>query len=70
MGMSKRLINRRQFLTRTGSALALGAVNGVLSPSVARAAARGRPGGHVHFTREHTETNSMDGAIKSGIRVA
>ncbi len=37
--MSKRLINRRQFLTETGSTLALGAMIGVLSPSVARSAA-------------------------------
>ena len=37
--MRRRLINRRQFLTRTGSTLALGAMSGVLSPSVARTAA-------------------------------
>ena len=35
----QRSINWRQFLTRTGSTLALGAMSGVLSPSVARAAA-------------------------------
>ena len=105
--MRKRLINRRQFLTKTGTTLALGAMSGVLSPSVARVAVRaqdttgevlvigaglaglaaayeldkagfgvtiletrGRSGGRVHFAGEHTETSSMDGAIKSGVRVA
>ena len=38
--MRKRLINRRQFLTKTGTTLALGAMSGVLSPSVARVAVR------------------------------
>ena len=38
--MSKRLINRRQFLTETGSTLVLGAMSSVLSPSVARTAVR------------------------------
>ncbi|MEE8607047.1 MAG: hypothetical protein V3S55_05550 [Nitrospiraceae bacterium] len=29
----------------------------------------GKAGFGIHFTGEHTETNSMDGAIKSGARV-
>lgn len=91
--MRRRSINRRQFFTRTGFTLALGAMSGVLLPSVARAAARAqgttgeglvigaglaglaagyeldKAGFAIHFTGEHTETNSMDGAIKSGARV-
>jgi monoamine oxidase len=30
----------------------------------------GNSEGRVHFAGEHTETSSMDGAIKSGVRVA
>ncbi len=40
--MRKRLINRRQFLTKTGTTLALGAMSDVLWPYGARAALRAR----------------------------